>query len=257
MKQSIIFLILVFTINSTLPAQNIIGVIDYMKVEDQAEYLEVEKLWQKIHVERIKEDHIIAWVVCQVMFNNVEDPYNFVTISWYDSFSKLDKSVPDEILKAAYPDKTKDEWDTFMEKTEKSRKKLTSGVFHQTLSTSDKLDIQGQYYVINEISVKPGKSKEYLNMEEEIYLPLHNEAILNKHRTGWSLWAKWPGHGKYFQYLSADGYNALDQIDDVDYVNYFKKIHPDQDMDEVSEKMEVLRTLVNSEMWKVKYKALK
>jgi len=257
MKNPFIFLILIFLINSTLPAQNIIGVVDYMKVENQAEYLEVEQLWQKIHEERIKQNNIIGWVVCQVMFNAVEDPYNFVTISWYDSFSKLDKGIPEEILEAAYPEKTADDWKTFMERTDKSRIKLTSGVFHQRLSTNSNLDLEGKYYVINEISVKPGKSREYLKMEEAIYMPLHKLAIKNNNRTGWSLWAKWPGHGKNFQYLSADGYTNLDQIDEVDYVDYFNQIHPDKELDQISEKMEELRTLVNSEMWKIMYKSQK
>ena len=257
MKKFIIFLSFILFISSTLQAQNLIGVIDYMKVDDKEEYLEVEKMWQKIHEERIKQDNIVAWVVCQVMFNAVEDPYNFITVSWYDSFSKLDKGIPDEILEAAYPEKTKDKWDAFMERTEKSRKKLTSGVFHQRLSSSDELDLTGKYYVINEISVKPGKSKEYVKLEQEIYLPMHEMAVKNNNRTGWSLWAKWPGHGKYFQYLSADGYTSLDQVDEVNYVEYFKKIHPDKDMDQISEKMEELRSLVNSEMWKIEYKSIK
>ena len=89
MKKFIIFLSYILFISSTLQAQNLIGVIDYMKVDDQNEYLEVEKMWQKIHEERIKQDNIVAWVVCQVMFNAVEDPYNFITVSWYDSFSKI------------------------------------------------------------------------------------------------------------------------------------------------------------------------
>ena len=234
-------------------SQNIIGVVDYMKVENTDEYLEIEKQWQKIHRERLKEGMIIGWAVYQIMFKTVEDPYNFVTISWYDAFSKLDKKVPQSILDAAFPDKTKDDWKEFDQQTNSCRKLVASGVFHQQISTSPDLSNLANFYVVNEINVKPGKSKEFLEIEREIYLPLYLEDKKNNNRLGWSLWAKWPGDMKDFQYVSADGYRDLEQIDQVDYLSYFSKIHPDKNVDEISDRKEELRTLVNTEMWKMIY----
>lgn len=233
--------------------QNLIGVVDYMKVENEDQYLEMEYQWKKIHEERLKEGQIRGWAVYQIMFKTAEDPYNFVTISLYDAMSKLGKKVPRETMEAAYPGKSKDDWKEFDKATEDSRKLVSSGVFHQQLSTSpDSINIVN-YYVVNEINVKPGKSKEYLQIEEEIYLPLHMEDVKNNNRLDWSLWAKWPGNMKDFQYVSADAYKDLDQITQPDYISYFEKIHPGVDSDEISEKIEELRILVNTEMWKMIY----
>ncbi len=254
MKNSIVIFTLLLLISHLVAGQVTIGVVDYMKVDNHAEYLEVEKNWQKIHEIRLKNGLIIGWGVYEVLFRPLESPYNFVTISWYDSFSKLDKKISDKILEEAFPKKSKDDWEAFFERTEKSRKRLTSGVFQQQLSCSNRLDYFGKYYVINVINVKSESSKEYLALKEDIYKPLFEEAIHNKNIVSWSLWASWPGNMKGYQYLSANGYTSLEQIEEVDCLQYFQKIHPNNNRDDISKKEEELETLVSSEIWKTIYR---
>lgn len=257
MKQSTFTMTFLFIFFLNVSGQNMIGVLDYMTVNDQEEYLEVEKQWQKIHEVRMQEGEIIGWVVYQIMYKTAEDPYNFVTVSFYDAFSKLYKEIPDHIYKAAYPNKTKDEWEAFQKRTSNSRKMFTSSIFQQKLANGKGLNPVANIFVVNEISVKQSKSKEYLALKEEIYKPLHDEAIRNNKRAAWSLWAKWPGDTGDFQYISADGYVSMDQIEGVNYLEYFEKIHPDEDFDQISKKTKELSTLVNSEMWKVIYRVIK
>ena len=226
-----------------------------MKVDNPDQYLELEKSWKKIHEERFKEGMIIGWSVFKVMFKTTEDPYNFITVSWYDSFSKLDKDIPESILIKAFPDKTEEQWKEFHELTNSSRTLVTSGVFHQRLKTrpEKQLKIRGTYFVINEISVAKGKSKKYLDILEDIYIPMYQEDIRQGNREAWSLWEKWPGNMKNFQYLAADGYNSLEQIEPIDFLEYFKNIHPAKDIDDISAQIEEMRELVNTEMWKLIY----
>ena len=252
LSSGIITLLLSFQL---LHAQAIIGVVDYMKVDNPQKYLELEKSWKKIHELRLKRDMIMAWSVFKVMFKTTEDPYNYITVSWYDSFSKLDKKVPESILKAAFPEKSEEEWKKFHELTESSRKLVSSGVFHARLRTSSEknLKIVGEHFVINEINVAKGKSKNYINLLEEIYLPMYKEDINQGNRVTWSLWEKWPGNLKDFQYLAADAYTSLDQIEPINFLQYFREIHPGKNIDEISNQIEEMRELVNSEMWKVIY----
>jgi hypothetical protein len=186
-----------------------------MKVENQAEYLEVEKIWKKIHEERLKENKIIGWVVYKVMFKTAEDPHNFVTLTMYNAFSKLDKGIPDKILKAAYPEKSEDDWKAFYDRTYKSRKVITSSIFYQQLSCAKGPDRFSKFYMINEINVKPDKSMEYIKIEEEIYKPLYEEAIRNSNRTAWSLWEKWQGNMKDFQYGLAGTFEQKGTVMDL------------------------------------------
>ncbi len=257
MKISTSTLFIILSFNFSVHCQNIIGVVDYMKVESPETYLKIENSWQKIHEVRLKEGMIVGWGVYQIMFKTVKDSYNYVTITWYDSFSKIDDKIPKKVFNEAFPENSNNDWEDFYNQTENARKIISSGVFHQQISCSNSLDHSGKIYVVNEINVKPGKSKEYLAFKEEIYKPLYEEAIRNNNRTSWSLWAKWPGNMKDFQYISADGYTSLDQIEVVNYLEYFNKIHPEKQIDHINTKAEELRTLVNTEMWKMIYRVLK
>jgi hypothetical protein len=255
-RSIIIFALLLLKFNPTI-GQDILGVVDYMKVSNHAEYLEVEKQWQKIHEIRFKKGTIIGWGVYQVMFKELDNPYNFVSISWYDNFSKLDKGIPDEVFEEAFPEKSEEDLKAFFARTEQSRERLTSRVFQQQLSCSDLLDHSSKYYAITEINVKRGKSKAYLALKEEIYKPLFEEAIHNNNRASWSLWAKWPSNMEGYQYLSADGYTSLEQVDEVDYLQYFQKIHPQKNIDQINDKEEELGNIIGSEMWKTIYRVYK
>lgn len=257
MKNSILIFAFLFLISHAVTGQVTIGVIDYLVIADHAEFLEVENSWQKINEVRIKKDMIVGWGVYKVMFKTFDSPYDFVSIIWYDSFSKLDTDIPEEVLSEAYPEKTKEDWKAFFKRTKNSKKTLTSGVFEQKLFCNNGIDNDGIYFVINEINVKPSNSAEYLRLNEEIYKPMFEEAIRNNNRVAWTLWAKWPGSMKGYHYLTADGYSSLEQIDEVDYLKYFQKIHPEKNIDQISKKVEELGELVNSEMWKVIYKVLK
>ncbi len=238
-------------------AQTLIGVVDYMHAENPEAYIKIEEQWKKVHEERIKAGMIVGWAVYQVMFKTVGDPYNFVTISWYDGFSKLDKGISDEIIKAAHPDMSNKEWKQFVDQTEKTRKMTASGVFHQRLSCSGNLDQNGAYYILNEINVVPGKSNEYLALLEDIYKPVYEEEIKGNRRTSWSLWAKWPGNMKDFQYITAEGFVSLDQIEYANFSSSFANLHPGKNPDDIGNQIENLRTLVKSEMWKIIFRSLK
>ncbi len=257
MNRSTLTFIFFFSLYLNVYGQDMIGVLDYMNVSNEKEYLEVEKKWKKIHETRMQAGQIIGWVVYKIMYKTAEDPYNFVTVSFYDDFLKLNKAIPDHIYKAAYPNKTEDEWETFQKQTSNSRKVVNSAIFQQKLASSKSLNPVANIFVVNELIVKQSESKEYLRLKEEIYKPLHEEAILNNKRATWSLWAKWPGDTGDFQYISADGYISMDQIEEVNYLEYFKKIHPDKDIDQISDKTKELSTLVNSELWKVIYRVIK
>jgi len=46
-------------------------------------------------------------------------------------------------------------------------------------------------------------------------------------------------------------------MEEVNYLEYFEKVHPDKNIDQISKKTQEIRTLANSEMWKVVYRVLK
>lgn len=237
--------------------QAVIGVVEYLQAEDQEEFLEIEKEWHSIYKELIETEDIYGCSVFQVPYNTNDKQYNIVKILWFDSFSKINFRSGFDSYQAAYPNKDKDDWKDLQNRTKDSYEVVSSGVFQQQLSCSNGLDKQGKIYRINEIQIKPGKNKKYIQMMQEIYLPVYIEDVKNNKRTVWSLWAKWTGETDTFEYTTADGYTDLKQIEKDDFTEYFKNIHPDMEMNEISKEIEEMRTLVNSEMWKLIYRILK
>jgi hypothetical protein len=237
--------------------QNVIGVVDYLKVDDSGTFVESEKEWQKVQEVRIKEDLIVGWVVYQVMFKTIEDPYNYISVTFYNSFSKLEKGIDEDILKASFPNLSSSEIDEKVNDIKAAGKIVSSGVFHRRLTAKDGLDRQSNYYVINEINIKQGKSKVYVNTKDEIYKPVYKEEMEQGNRSAWSLWEKWPGNMKDFQYVDVNGYVNLDQIDNSNFKKYFSIVHPDKNMEAIGTEVEEMSTLVNTEMWKIVFRLYK
>ncbi len=66
--------------------------VEYMKVPSggDAAYVEVEKLWKKIHEVRIKEGTLTSWgVYGRIMPGGSDYPYNYATTSEYSHFKDL------------------------------------------------------------------------------------------------------------------------------------------------------------------------
>ncbi len=238
--------------------QNLIGVVDYLKVDDPEAFIKLEGECSKIHQERLNRNDIIGWAVYKVMFKTPEDPYNFIIIVWYDSFSKLDDKIPGDICEAAFPGRDASYGKDLLKRHEKLIKRMSSGVFHRQISASRPLDHTGTYFVMDEINVKPGASDEYLKLLEDIYKPVYEEVIHRGRQTSWSLWAKWTGNMKDFQYVSSKGFENLDQANEMmEDTGFFKSVHPDLDIESLNKKIGSISTKVNSEIWKLEYKVIR
>lgn len=240
----------------TAPAQNVIGVVEYINVDDQESFIEIEKEWHKIYKDLIKSGDIVGCSLYQVLYKTKEDPYNYIKILWLDSFSKINFKVTYDNFLSAYPGKGQGDWKNLQQRTKLSHKLISSGVFQQQLSCSNGLDHLGKFYRINEINIKPGEKKRYMNLIKDVYLPVYQEDVKNNNRTAWSVWAKWTGDTDSFEYTTADGYTEMGQIDQDRFAEYFKEIHPNMDMTKISNEMKELSVLVNSEMWKLIFRIL-
>ena len=246
----------ILTCSFFVSAQNVIGLVQYIKADDPEEFLEIEKEWHKIYKELIKNNEFNGCSVYQVLYKTKQEDYNFVKIKWFDAFSKISLRIDYDHFKNAYPNRSEADWEDLLEKTDNSFKESSSGIFQMEASCANGLDVEGFFYKINEIKIKPGKRKEYLSIMKDIYMPVFQEDILEKHRTAWSMWAKWTGSTDNFEYTTADGYANLEQIEEDRFNDYFNKIHPDKNIDTISEQMNNIKTLVNSEMWKLIYRIL-
>jgi len=250
----IISVLCTLCVTAILYAQTIIAQVDYMKIEPggTSEYLEVEKIWKKIHQARLDQGLITFWGLYDVMFTAENDPYDFVTINWYTSMDKYENSFSNEILKAAFPDMSDEELTKMLERTEASRRLVNTDMYIRQATSETSPTEPAAYFVVNWMTVEPGNASDYLNMEREIYKPVHEESIKGNFRSGWSLWSRFMGNQLQEQYATADAFSSWSQMmQEFSYEEILKKVHPDKNIDELNEMTLKLRTMGRSEVWKL------
>ncbi len=151
-------------------------------------YLEVEEFWSKIHQQRVNAGEIRGWDLWTFIPAGTEQEYRFMTVTFFESAVSMFEGLTDESINkhaaAVYPDMSENELNAMLEQTGTSR------------------DIAAQIYSVE--SDKAGEFKvglgtyatmawmktdhpDYLEMESEIFKPMHTKSIEAGEMMGWSL----------------------------------------------------------------------
>jgi hypothetical protein len=243
-----IFTLLLFAYCTTSQAQYIGIVVEFMKVkpEDRGKYLEVEKEWKKIHQASLDQGKIVQWHLWQKMFSGADDPYQYITVAFYDDFNKTENRLPWDWIMENY---TQEERNDLMTRTGQSRMLVRTEVYHQVAATLG--EGTSKYILVNRMKAKPGQAGVYRTLEKEIIKPMMDEAVNMGKRHSWSAWEKWPGDSD-FQFVTVDGYAEYGQWRNGWFgEDILKTVHPDLTMDELGEKISSARTMASTELWKL------
>ena len=110
---------------------------------------------------------------------------------------------------------------------------------------------RGKYLLINYMNVKQGDENNYLEVENSIWKPVHQDLVNSKAKSGWDIWSMTlpGGSGADYQFMAVDGYNDFSQISNVNYSEVFRKIHQNKNQDELMERTHKSRTWLKSELW--------
>jgi L-rhamnose mutarotase len=233
-------------------APTVFALVDFMKVKpgNEAKYVDLEKnVWKAMHQERIKKGIITGWVLYKVLYTGSSDPYNYVTVTFFDNSANLEDPWagidPKKILPGKDVDKAYDE-------TLNSRDLVKSNL----IVRQDEVVPEGgpgdiKYIEVDYMKVKPGNEAAYMDVEKKIWEPIHKEFIKAGTRSGWSLWGQmYPaGSATEYQYITANYFPDFKKIGTADYTDAFKKAHAGEDVDALGEKTDKSRDLVKTELW--------
>lgn len=227
-------------------AQTLIAVVSYMKAnpEFEGDYLEVENAWKKLHEARQAEGTLYSWAFYRVMFTGSESPYDYVTVNIYTDMGKLENAYSDDLMDKLSKENG-EEWVEMINNTEASRSLLRSEVFFRRLWTDT--SNQGKFIVVNRMNVNV-TGPEYVSLENDIYKPLHNESVKMGLRSGWSVWNKWPGDYRDFNFVTVDSYKSLAQMVSNNQP-LFKSVHPNKDPLELEKETNRIRDWLSAEIW--------
>ena len=241
MKKSIVILLL-----AAFPAiafsQTV--VVEYMKVsqENESLYLEVEQQWKKIHQARIEAGSINGWTLYRNVAAGYKDPYQYITVTWYDDMAKAVASSMNGV------ESVSDMLDQdLLNKTSESRVLAYRNFSHQMASASN--NHGSRFLVINHMKPTPGNWNAYIQSEREILKPMFEESIKEGHRSSWGLWQTWPYKEGQVRLITVDGYDSVEQGNSENYQELFTKVHPDKDFNTLQSQTMSLRDQVEIELW--------
>ncbi|MGW8314630.1 MAG: hypothetical protein ACWGNV_03440 [Bacteroidales bacterium] len=238
--------VMVALIPFSLAVQSQTVVLEFMKVtqESEATYLEVEQAWKKIHQKKVEDGLVAGWQLWRKVHAGYDDPYQYITINWYDDFAQSMKPLPDGYYEQFFngPDSE------ILNQTAGSRVLAHMEVSHQIGGAENN---QGaSLIVINSMKVRPEDQSDYVQMEMEVFKPLHEEGIRRGLRSHWGIWSNWPYDKGQATYTTVDGYSDRAQFT-AEGEDYFSAVHPDLNMEQVSEKIQKLRKIESVEIWEL------
>jgi len=109
-----------------------------------------------------------------------------------------------------------------------------------------------QYVTVNYMKVEPAKAAAYVQMEREVWKPMHQQLVKDGKMKSWSLYAvQFPGgDNREYGFLTVETYNSIQNVEgaDVDFTSLVKKIHPNKTLADLEAQTLNSRSLVRSEV---------
>jgi len=257
MKKVLFAAILVLLSIACVNGQSIIGVAEYLKVENRDAFKSIQEKWLKIQQSRVDLQEITGWSVYEVSSRMTSQPYNYVRLTYFKSFLDMEAAISESAVQKAYPGMSKESWKGMVDEEKASCQIASSGVFYREIGSLQGLDRNASYFMINEITVNPGRSRDYLVMQEEYFKPVYDELIKNKECTAWSVWAKWSGKTENYQFVTAEGFQSMEKIETENLARTFGIVHHGLDYGQITKNLEGIKETKNSEVWKVIFRAMK
>jgi hypothetical protein len=246
---------------SQTPPQQIYVGINFIKVhpgkQEQFRQL-VEKYGKKVNEYFFKNQNLVGWYLYQVLMPaGSSTDFDYAAVNITGSLAALldfPMSTKD-IYKKVFPEMTdkmiSDVQTQFDEYRHIVRREIYTPV--QGAHTENAPNAPpSKYMQVDLMHPAAGKTADYIKMEKETFLPLHNERIKMGIMKGWGLYEKiMPVDSRMgYEYVTVNFYDDLNKLGDG-YAESVKKLFPQKDMNAMINETEATRTIVQSGIWKL------
>lgn len=239
--------IVLLAYNTAMYAQ--ITKIEYMKVKGStANYLEIEKVWKSIHQARLDKGDIYAWYLIGKHFTGTASEYEYVTVTVFPSLFELNNSYPEELASA--------DDDALLEKTMNARDLIQTEIYDTPLITE--IIHLPKYLNVSFMKVSQGNDNAYLELEKNIWKPIHEKLIKEGIKSTWSVYRQlYPGgYDAQFNYFTVNGFADMKKVSfepPEGWEEVFSIVHQGKDIDKLFENTNQLRVLIKTELWELIY----
>ena len=185
----IVFCLPFVTYTQDLP-DNLYLIVEMMHVpaNQGTAYMEVEEFWSGIHKQRVANGSILGWDLWSLTPAGSEQGGQYMTVTLYSSMEAMFTGMNmDQIYayaKQAHNVSDK-EVDAMMEKTVASRDIMYQVYSRQIASTQNDPPMKEGMFVL--IGFMKQNSADYVEVERNIFLPMHQQAVNNGEMMGWGL----------------------------------------------------------------------
>jgi hypothetical protein len=246
---------------SQTPSQQIYVGVNFIKVhpgkQEQFRQL-VEKYGKKVNEYLFKNQNLMGWYLYQVLMPaGSSTDFDYAAVNITGSLGALldfPMSTKD-IYKKVFPEMTdkmiSDVQMQFDECRHIVRREIYTPV--QGAHTDDAPNAPpSKYLEVDLMHPATGKTADYIKMEKETFLPLHNERIKMSIMKGWGLYEKiMPVDSRMgYEYVTVNYYDDLNKLSDG-YAESVKKIFPQKDINAMFNETGATRTMVQSGIWKL------
>jgi hypothetical protein len=248
---------------SQTPSQQIYVGVNFIKVhpgkQEQFRQL-VEKYGKKVNEHLFKNQNLMGWYLYQVLMPaGSSTDFDYAAVNITGSLGALldfPMSTKD-MYKKVFPEMTdkmiSDVQAQFDECRHIVRREIYTPV--QGAHTENAPNAPpSKYMQVDLMHPATGKTADYIKMEKETFLPLHNERIKMGIMKGWGLYEKiMPVDSRMgYEYVTVNFYDDLNKLGDG-YAESVKKLFPQKDMNAMFSETEATRTMVQSGIWKLMY----
>jgi len=239
----------------TQPAPTVYALVTTQKVLP-GNIVEYEKMmkenWVPVHQLRKKNGKITNWALYKVHFAGAAEEYNYVAVSYYESFIKTEPNdnFP-ELMKAANP---KADAAAILARMKDIRTIQRQFVYNRLDVTTPKAGAPAtKFVIIDFMQSKEGMAGEYAKLESDVWKPVHQAFVDGDKKNGWAFWERVVpgGTGSNHNYVTANVYSSYAQLGSQDYEAFFKKAHPGKDIQAVSTQTGKARETVRRELWEL------
>lgn len=232
--------------------------VDYMKVApgSDAEYIDVEgSIWKPIHEARRGAGTLVSWSLYAVRYpSGTNAEYNYVTINIYSDFDQTENAFSGEIVQQAHPGASDADFGDMMARTGASRDLVRSELWmaHDVLQPPS----PAKYVTVSHMTVPSGGGGAYLELEREIWKPIHASSIEAGYRSGWGVYSMmFPnGTSEPYNYGTANFFDEYSDIMAEIPEEVWAASHPDytdEMWDEALERTGKVRSVYSSELWQL------
>jgi hypothetical protein len=246
---------------SQTPPQQIYVGVNFIKIHPgkQEQYRQlVEKYGKKVNEYLFKNQNLMGWYLYQVLMPaGSSTDFDYAAVNITGSLGALldfPMSTKD-MYKKVFPEMTdkmiSDVQTQFDECRHIVRREIYTPV--QGAHTEDAPNAPpSKYMQVDLMHPAAGKTADYIKMEKETFLPLHNERIKMGIMKGWGLYEKiMPVDARMgYEYVTVNFYDDLNKLRDG-YDESVKKLFPQKDLNAMFTETEATRTMVQSGIWKL------